>query len=375
MVKINQIDTTDRGAVKRFVRFHYDLYSGCPQWVPPFMVDIETMLNKNKHPFYEHSDADFFIAEEDGKVVGRIAAIENKPYNKYHDTKQAVFYLYDSIDDQEVSNALFDRVFDWAKRRGLNRLVGPKGFSAFDGYGVCIEGFELRQMMNMMNYNYPYYRTLLENYGFEKEVDFNSTYIDPKTFVLPEKVHEISRRIQEKGTFAVKRFKSKGELKQWAWKIGQAYNKTFVNNWEYYPLTDREIKFLLDNLMVVAVPDLIKIITHKDDVVGFLFAFPDVSAAMQRGKGRITPWGVVDLLLELRRTKWVSLNGVGVLPEFHGRGGNALLYSEIAKTVTSGRFLDAELTQVAESAVQMRQDLRNLGAREVKNHRVFHRNI
>lgn len=375
MVKINQIDTTDRGAVKRFVRFHYDLYTGCPQWVPPFMVDIETMLNKNKHPFYEHSDADFFIAEKDGKVVGRIAAIENKPYNKYHDTKQAVFYLYDSIDDQEVSNALFDRVFDWAKRRGLNRLVGPKGFSAFDGYGVCIEGFELRQMMNMMNYNYPYYRTLLENYGFEKEVDFNSTYIDPKTFVLPEKVHEISRRIQEKGTFAVKRFKSKGELKQWAWKIGQAYNKTFVNNWEYYPLTDREIKFLLDNLMVVAVPDLIKIITHKDDVVGFLFAFPDVSAAMQRGKGRITPWGVVDLLLELRRTKWVSLNGVGVLPEFHGRGGNALLYSEIAKTVTSGRFLDAELTQVAESAVQMRQDLRNLGAREVKNHRVFHRNI
>lgn len=375
MVKITQIDNTDPRAVKRFVRCHNDLYSGCPQWVPPFMVDIETMLNKNKHPFYEHSDADFFIAEQDGKVVGRIAAIENKPYNRYHDTKQAVFYLYDSIDDQEVSNGLFDRVFDWARKRGLNRLVGPKGFSAFDGYGICIEGFELRQMMNMMNYNFPYYRTLLENYGFEKEVDFNSTYIDPKKFILPEKVHEISRRIQEKGTFTVKRFKNKGELKQWAWKIGQAYNKTFVNNWEYYPLTDREIKFLLDNLMVVAVPDLIKVITHKDEVVGFLFAFPDVSAAMQRGKGKITPWGVVDLLLELRRTKWVSLNGVGVLPEFHGRGGNALLYSEIAKTVTSGRFLDAELTQVAESAVQMRQDLHNLGAREVKNHRVYHRNI
>jgi hypothetical protein len=109
--------------------------------------------------------------------------------------------------------------------------------------------------------------------------------------------------------------------------------------------------------------------------VGFLFAFPDASNAMQRGKGRITPWSIVDLLWQLRTSKWVSLNGVGVLPEYHGRGGNALLYSEIAYTVTSGRFKHAELTQVAESAVQMRQDLDNLGAKQYKNHRVYHRDI
>jgi hypothetical protein len=375
MIQIKQIDLKDKAQVNRFIRFHFDLYAKCPQWVPPFITDVKTMLNKEKHPFYEHSDADFFIAEQDGKVVGRIAAIENRSYNKYHDTKQAVFYLYDSIDDQEVSNLLFDRVFDWSKKRGLNRLVGPKGFSAFDGYGICIQGHERRQMMNMMNYNYPYYQRLVEKIGFEKVVDFNSTYIDPTTFKMPERIHEISRRIQEKGTFQVQRFRSKGELKQWASRVGKAYNNTFVNNWEYFPLTEKEIKFLLDNLLVVAVPDLIKIITHKEDVVGFLFAFPDASKAMQRGKGRITPWSIVDLLWQLRTSKWVSLNGVGVLPEYHGRGGNALLYSEIAYTVTSGRFKHAELTQVAESAVQMRQDLDNLGAKQYKNHRVYHRDI
>ncbi len=119
----------------------------------------------------------------------------------------------------------------------------------------------------------------------------------------------------------------------WAKRIGEAYNKTFVNNWEYYPLTDNEIKFALDNIITVVDPKLLKIITHNDDVVGFLIAFPDVSAALQRANGNLNPLSLADLLLEMKRTKWVSLNGAGVLPEYHGRGGNALLYYEMEKTI------------------------------------------
>ena len=145
-----------------------------------------------------------------------------------------------------------------------------------------------------------------------------------------------------------------------------------MNNWEYYPLTENEIKFVVDNLMLVANPRLIKIITHGQDVVGFLFGFPDVSAAMQRARGRLFPTGLIDILLEMRRTKWISLNGAGILPEFQGRGGNALLYSEMEKTVRSFSFEHADLTQVAESAVLMRDDLINIGGKPYKNHRVFH---
>lgn len=375
MLKVDKIDTTSKSQVEEFVQFHYALYKDCPHWVPPFRSDIKLMLNRQKHPFYEHSDADFFVARRDGQVVGRVAVMENRPFNRYHGTKQAVFYLFDTLNEVEIPEALFEQAFDWAHQRGLEAIVGPKGFSAFDGYGIQIEGHDHRQMMTMMNYNYSYYPELMEKMGFSKEVDFVSCYMRSDQFDLPEKVREVAKRIEERGTFTVKSFSSKRELISWAWRIGETYNKTFVNNWEYYPLTKGEIKLLVDNLMVVANPRLIKLIMYKDNIVGFLFAFPDVSAALQRHDGRITPWAIVDIMGEMRRTKWVSLNGVGVLPEFHGRGGNALLYSEMEKTIRGFGFEHAEETQMAETAVQIRRDMVNLGVTPYKNHRVYHRSI
>ncbi|MCX6026341.1 MAG: hypothetical protein NTY23_08810 [Chloroflexi bacterium] len=373
MLKVEKIDTRSRAQVRRFVQFQFGLYANHPQWVPPLFMDAEMQLNREKHPFYEHSDADFFIAVRDGRDVGRIAALENRHFNEYHGTREAEFYLFDCIDDLEVAGALFERLFEWARARGLNCVVGPKGFSSFDGYGLQVEGFEHRQMMTMMNYNYAYYPRLVEALGFAKEVDFVSCYLSAEAFHLPERIHRIAERVQRKGTLTVQRFKSKKELIGWAGRIGRAYNQTFVKNWEYYPLTEREVKFLVDNLMMVADHRLIKIITHQEEVVGFLLAFPDVSAALQRARGHLLPFGLVDLMLEMRRTKWVSLNGAGILPEYQGIGGNALLYSEIEKTIGEFKFREADLTQVAESASNMRRDLENVGGRAYKNHRVYRR--
>lgn len=375
MIQVEMLDTKNQRQVNEFIQLPFRIYANTPQWVPPFYSDVRMMLDRNKHPFYEHSEADFFLARRNGQVVGRIAALQNKPFNRYHETKQAVFYLFECEDDQEVANALFERAFEWARQRGLNKIVGPKGFSPFDGYGIQIEGFEHRQMMTMMNYNLPYYVRLVETLGFEKEVDFVSCYLPAAKLNLPEKEREIARRVSERGTFRVQNFENKAQLKAWAPKIGEAYNKTFVNNWEYYPLSDREVKYVVDMLITVADPHLIKIILYKEEVVGFLFAFHDVSAALQRARGRLMPWNLVDILLELKRTKWVSGNGVGVLPEYQGRGGTALMYAELEKTVKQYGFEHLEMTQVAETAVQMRRDLINLGGTAYKNHRVYHRSI
>ncbi|MEN6435751.1 MAG: hypothetical protein ABFD58_08050 [Anaerolineaceae bacterium] len=371
MIKIEQVDLKNKSEVNAFVQFHYDLYKDCPQWVPPFYADIKAMLNPNKHPYYEHSDAEFFVAKQDGKIVGRIAAMENKPFNKYHESKKAQFYLYDTINDQEVTNALLDRTCEWAKKRGLVELIGPKGFGALDGYGILYEGYEHRQMMNMMNYNYPYYVQHLENYGFTKANDFVSCYLEPDKYILPEKAKAIADRIGERGNIYVKTFKNKKDLISWGTKIGHAYNSSFVSNWEYYPLTDNELKFVIDNVMLLADPRLMKIIMHKEDVIGFLFVFPDISRAMQRGKGHLNPISVLDLMREVKKTDWVSLNGVGILPEFQGRGGNALMYSEIAKTFKEFPFKHAEQTQMADTAVQIRKDMESLGAQIYKRHRVY----
>jgi len=375
MLKIEKIDTKNKSHVHRFITYPYFLYSSNnklhPQWVPPLFVDSKLFLNRDQHPFYEHSDADFFISSRDGQDVGRIAVLENRSFNHYHNTRQAQFYFFDCIDDNEVAAALFDRATEWAHKRGLDRLVGPKGFGPLDGYGLLVEGFEHRQMMMMMNYNFPYYPRLVEGLGFEKEVDFVSCYMNRDSFYLPERIHRIAERVQKRGTLTVKRFQNKQELKSWATRIGRTYNQTFINNWEYFPLSDKEIDFVLKNILIVADPKLIKIINHGEEVVGFLFAFPDVSAALQRARGRLFPFGLLDLLLELHRTKWVSINGAGVLQEFQGRGGNALLYTEMENTLRDYNFIHADLTQVAETAVQMRHDLVNLGGKPYKNHRVF----
>jgi len=376
MLAIEKVDTGNKSQVRRFVELPYRLYANTPPWVPPLLIDAYTYLNRKKHPFHEHSDVDFFLALRDGKDVGRIAAIENKPFNKYHNTKKADFYFFDCEDDLDAGTALFDTVSDWAQRRGLNGLVGPKGMGPLDGYGVLVFGYEHRQTMTMLNYNFPYYQQLVEAQGFVKEVDFVSCFLPADKFQIPERVERITQRVMQRGGLEVKKFKNKKELVSWAPRIGKAYNDAFVNNWEYYPLTQREIDFVVENIMTIADHRLIKIIAHGEDVVGFLFAFHDISAALQRAHGRLFPFGLIDILLELRRTDTVAVNGMGILPEYQGHGGNALLYSEMGHTLLDFKqFVHVEMAQVAETTGQMRADLKNLNGVEYKNHRVYRKSI
>ncbi len=376
MLNIQKVDTGDKKQVRRFVELPYRIYENCAQWVPPLNIDAYNQLNKKKHPFHEHSDVDFFLVTRDGRDVGRIAVIENKPFNRYHNKKSANFYLFECEKDPEAASALFTAAFDWAKGRGLDLMIGPKGMGPLDGYGVLVLGHEQRQTMTMLNYNHAYYQQLVEAQGFEKEVDFVSCYLPADKFHMPDRVEKIAERVMQRGKLDVKRFKNKRELISWAPRIGKAYNDAFVNNWEYYPLTQREIDFVVDNIITVADHRLIKIITHGEDVAGFLFAFHDLSAALQRAKGKLLPFGLPDLLLEMRRTNTVAVNGMGILPGFQGHGGNALLYHAMGKTLLEFKqFTHVEMTQVAESAMQMRADLKNLNGVEYKNNRVYRRRI
>lgn len=165
MITIQRIDPADKRQARQFIDLPFRLYRDCPQWVPPLLTDMVTALNRAKHPFYEHSAADFFLAARGDRIVGRIAALENVNYNRHHDTRTGQFYFFDCEDDAAAAAALFGAVGDWARGRGLDAVIGPKGMSAFDGYGLLERGYEHRQMMNMMNYNYPYYTRLVEGKG------------------------------------------------------------------------------------------------------------------------------------------------------------------------------------------------------------------
>jgi hypothetical protein len=255
----------------------------------------------------------------------------------------------------------------------LNRIVGPKGYGPLDGYGIQIEGFEYRQMMNMMNYNYPYYQQLAENYGFVKEVDFVSSYLVPRNFQMPEKVLKAVEIAKRRNVLRIVSFDNKRELRKWIPGLRDAYNKAFIKNWEYYPLSKRELDYVVDNAMTIVIPKLIKfIVNERNEVVGFVLPFPDISAAMQKNKGKLGPIEILRLLRETKKTEWLDFNGIGILPEYQGMGGNAIIFDELSKAANATeQFKQSELTQVAETAVQMRKDLANLGAKFYKNHRVY----
>jgi hypothetical protein len=139
MLTVQQVNLQQRQQIRHFVDIPYRLYKRHAEWVPPLRMDVELMLNKQKHPFYEHSEADFFVAVRDGRDVGRIAALVNRPFNQYHHTAQAQFYLFECEDDQRRPTRCLTRSLSESAR--LNKVVGPKGFGALDGYGLLVEGF------------------------------------------------------------------------------------------------------------------------------------------------------------------------------------------------------------------------------------------
>ena len=374
MVEIRKVNTEDKKQVKEFVQFHFDLYKDCPQWVPPFRNDIEVMLNKKKHPFYEHSDADFFTAWRDGKIVGRTAVLNNTAYNEYHKQSSGDIFLFDSIDDQEVANALFDAAAEWARSKGLNKLKGPKGFSLFDGYGVLVEGFEYRQSMNFSCYNYAYYQKLYENYGFYRINEYTSMRANTAEFDFPEKVYKVAEIVKKRGKLKIKTYKNKSEIRKDAQKICQMYFDSFKNNWEYFPLTQKEFDFFVDNVLTFVIPGLLRFITNEEDeIVGFLVNFPDISAAMQRHNGNLmNPALLVDMVLEMKKTHYCAMNGLGLLEKYHKSGGNALLYTsmmEIMKEYPQYEYVEA--VQMADTALEVQREMATLGLKPIKRHRVY----
>jgi hypothetical protein len=371
VLTIHAVDAGARAAVRAFVDLPFRLYAAEPRWVPPFRRDVGRLFDRRAHPFYDHSDAVFFVARRDARVVGRIAVFEPRPFNAHHGTRQAGFTLFECEDDREAVSALVGRAAAWARARALDTIAGPKGFSALDGYGVLVEGFEHRQMMTMSAYNPPHYGPLLEGLGFTKEIDFVSWRLDRQGYVLPERVRRAAEAAERRGGLRLIPFASKRALARAAHGIAEAYNRAFVHNWEYYPLTRREVDFILQQVLLVADHRLIKLIAHGEEIVGFLFAFADVSDALQRARGRLSPLALARLYIALKRSRSVALNGAGILPEYRGRGGNALLYAAIDSAIRASRYEWAELPQVAETAVKMRSDLQTLHAVPIKTHRVY----
>jgi len=370
-VNIIQIDTANRRQAHQFLELPFRLYRDCPQWVPPLEPDARRMLDRRRHPFYAHSDAAFFLAVENGWPVGRLAVLDHRNYNAFNHEQTAFFYLFECVNHQEAACALFEAARAWAKVRGLTKIIGPRGFSVLDGYGLLVKGFEHRAAFGLP-YNLPYYPGLVEAAGFENAGEIVSGYLNVR-MPFPERIHQVAELVQKRRGLRVARFRTRRDLRALVSRLGELYNHALDGTSGNVPLTADEIKTLADQLLWFADPRLIKIIMKDEQPVGFLFAYPDISAAVQRTRGRLLPWGWMDMLLELRRTKWVNINGAGIIAKYRGLGGTALLFSEMHKSVVEGGFEHAEIVQIGVENDKMQRELRDLGIDFYKTHRVYQR--
>lgn len=357
--------------IRLFKELPYRLYENNKYWVPPLPGEIERVMTPQDHPFYNHSDADFFIVENETEVLGRIAVLQNQHFCEYHSVKAGFFYYFESIDDPEVSHLLFTTAEDWCHARNLDIIIGPKGLLRSQGVGLLVDGFDQLPAVGIP-YHQPYYQTLIEAFGFTRSHDHYSGYLDRH---LDAKIHLIAEKVLSRGNFEVRGFTNTGDIIKWIPIVDEVQQKAFSDNPNFYPSSPEEFDLLAKNILALVDPRFVKIIMHKEELAGFLVAYPNINSSLQRSKGRLFPFGWLHLMNEKKHPTILDINGAGLLPEYQGLGGNALLYSEIDKVIKSTHIRKAEIVQVDERNLRSMSDMKKMGIVFSKTHRTYQKKI
>jgi len=372
-MKIHKIDTSNKSQVRKFIQFPFRLYRGNPNWVPPMVNDVKLALNRDVHPFYKHSQADFFIVKDRSQILGRISAIDNQRYKEYTGENTGFFYFFEVNQDIEVAQRLFDTAFAWARERGLEKILGPKGLAQGDGLGLLVDGFEYKPAIGIA-YNPSYYNKFVMDSGFEKEVDYLSGYLSAD-YEMPERMFQLAERIKNRRGYWVKEFQSKDEMRTWLPKIREVYNSAFVDVPAFVPITEDEVQLIANRILSIADSKLIKLIYKDEELIGFLFSYHNISDGIQKSKGRMFPFGWYYLSQALKNTRWVDINGIGLLPDHQGIGATAILYTELVKSIRSYPFEVADIVQIAETNLKSISEAKKLDVIWHKRHRLYKRKL
>ena len=376
MIAIRKLDTRNPNDVKDWIALPYRIYENEPMWVPQLVKDARFQLNREKNPFYIYGYADFFIAEKDGVPAGRIAVLENRRLNNWRNERTAFFYLFETIESFDVAEALFETALAWARRRELNRIVGPKGFITIDSVGMLAQGFERLPAMGMA-WNYPYYNEFMERLGFKKETDYTSGRI-PTDFPVPDRIFRIAEIAKKRYGYRAVTYRSKKELIPVVKNVIHTYNQSFTNNWEFAPVSDSEATVLAHKILsVIEDPTLPQLVWKDDTAVGFILAYPDINRTIQQTGGRLWPTGWWRLTRALKQTKKIDLNGVGILPQHRGRGVDAILITSLWESVHSSKrgYETAELCQINEKNTVMQREMAAFGVSFDTRHRIYFKDI
>jgi GNAT superfamily N-acetyltransferase len=354
--------------VHRFIKFLWTIYEGNPHWVPPLLMDRRKLMDRQKNPFYKHADAEFFIAERDGKMVGRIAAIVNHNHNKEHGDRVGFFGFFECINDQSVANTLFNQAKDFLKARGMQVMRGPASPSVNDEWGLLIEGFEYSPVI-LMPYNPPYYADLIEGYGFRKAMDLYS-YKLTQDKVYSDRLERANKIVRERHNLTFRSLDMK-HFKEEVNKIKDIFNRAWAKNWGAVPMTDEEIDALAADLKPIVVPDLVIFAESKQKTIGFALSLPDINGALKYNKrGRLIP-GLFHLLTRKKKIDGVRIIVLGVLPEYLNSGAAGALFYETARRAQRLGYNWGEAGWVLENNVRMVRAAEAMNAELYKKYRLY----
>lgn len=372
-IRIEKITGTSK--IRDFIDFPHELYKDDKNYVPELYLAQKDLLDPKKHPFFEHSKLDLFIAYRDNKAVGRIAAIRNNNHIKASGNNEGFFGFFDVIEDYEVAKLLFDAASEWVKKEGMKAIIGPANFSTNETAGLLVRGFDMPPAM-LMTYNKPYYVDFVEKYGMEQKMEMLSYGIRSET--VSEKALKLAdafeQRLKTKGiiirTMDVKRYDEEAEMAH------EVYNIAWSDNWGFVPMTKKEFMHLAKDLKQILDPNLVLVAEKDGKMIGFSISIPDLNQILINVKrGRLLPTGIFKLIFGRKKITNMRVVILGVIDGYRKLGIEAIFY---AKTIANGRargMNTAEAGWILENNEMMNAGLVNINAEPFKAFRMYGKDL
>lgn len=363
---------------KRFIEFQWQIYKGDPYWVPPLISERKAFYDKTKNPFFEHSDAQMFMALRDGELAGTIVAIENRRHNEFHQEKTGFFGGFECINDAEVAQALFDTAKGWVQARGMNVLRGPATLSFNDECGLLVEGFDSTPNV-LMTYNPRYYIDLIEGYGFKKAMDLWAWWVSTDD-AMKNAMQKLSRAVniaQKRGRFTVRNidFKKLDEEVAALMHIYTGEAGAWKANWGHVPMTKHEVEHTVKNLRQFADPDFIFVAEQNGVPIALSLTLPNVNRPLHKAyPNPKTPelWTLAKFLYYKRSmVNAVRFILLGVLPEHRMSGIDGVLIYKTLDMIAKKGYIGGEMSWILETNDAMNRIIQISGATRYKTYRIY----
>jgi hypothetical protein len=371
MIEVSAIQTSGK-ALRQFIDFPHDLFKNDPWYVPELFMAQRDLLNPQKHPFYQHSRIQLFLARRNGQIAGRIAAIINGNHNRFNNANDGFFGFFDSINDQQVADALLQAARSWLLEQKASTMVGPVNPSTNEACGLLIDGFDSSPMV-LMPYNPPYYQTLLESYGLAKQVDLVAYALyDTDLGDKPVRLQEaLTQRLAAKN-ITIRNFDLKHNFEKELQAFGDVYNDAWDKNMGFVPMTREELRFMGKDLKMIADTDFCLAAEHEGKVIGIALCLPDINQVFKKIKrGRLFPTGIFKLLTGRKKINALRIVALGVTEPYRKMGIEACFYATIMKKGREKGYKMAEASWMLEHNDLMNRAIEHMHGKRYKTYRLF----